>query len=553
MRFIEINGVSGIMRGVRGEEGSKMNYRDLLKKKGYQGIPMLLRIGDEFVELSNEAIDTEPMDYKVVSTDNPSGNRAYERSVCFLLVRAVNKINPEARVTIEHSISRGLFCELTGMKPTRRVLQLIRQEMRALVDNDLPIVPKVVTKAEAIRIFRKMGQDEVVTLFQTAEFQEIKLYELDGMTGFFYGPLAANTGDLKYFDLVPYHEGFVLVYPSQSIPDRVPEFYVQEKLYEIFRETGDWDMILGVTNLGELNQAILKGGGKRIISVAEGLHEKKYASIADSIKKKGDVRIVLIAGPSSSGKTTSSKRLAVQLMVNGMKPYPIEMDNYFVDRDKSPVLADGSFDFESIHAIDLKRFNDDVRRLIAGETVTPPYFDFKLGKSLPGSVSVTIPKDGIMIIEGIHGLNPLLLSDVEEKHKFKFYVSALTQMNMDQHNRISTTDVRKIRRIVRDHRRRGWTSEDTLIQFARVSEGEKQNIFPFQEHADEMFNSTLVYELAVLKKHALPLLTEIPMGSPAYDEARRLISMLNFVQDLPDELIPANSILREFIGGSFFD
>lgn len=530
-----------------------MNYRDLLKKNGYEGMPMLLRIGDEYVELSNEAHDGEPMDYKVVSTDNPSGNRAYERSICFLLIRAVQKINPEARVTIEHSISRGLFCELSGLSASRSVLASIKQEMKDLVAKDLPILPKTVEKAEALRIFREMGYHEIVTLFETAEFQEIKLYELDGMTGFFYGPLAANTGDLRHFDLIPYKAGFVLMYPSQTIPDRVPDFYSQEKLYEIFRETGDWDVILGVTNLGDLNQAILKGDGKRLISVAEGLHEKKYAAIADAIKQKGDVRIVLIAGPSSSGKTTSSKRLAVQMMVNGMNPYPIEMDNYFVDREKSPKLPDGSLDFESIHAIDLKRFTEDIRRLIAGETVTPPYFDFKAGMSGPGSHQLTIPPDGIMIIEGIHGLNPELLSDIADKYKFKFYVSALTQLNMDRHNRISTTDVRKIRRIVRDHRRRGWSSEDTLIQFAKVSAGEKQNIFPYQEQADEMFNSTLVYELAVLKKHALPLLTGIKPDSPAYDEARRLIAMLNFVLDLPDELIPANSILREFIGGSFFE
>ena len=530
-----------------------MNYRDLLKKNGYKGLPMLLRIGDEYVELSKEAHAGESMDYKIVSTDDPSGNRAYERSICFLLIRAINKINPKARVSIEHSISRGLFCELFGLEATSAVLAAIKEEMTKLVEADLPIIPKEVEKAEAIKIFRKIGHEEIVRLFETTEFTDIKLYELDGLTGFFYGPLAATTGDLKLFDLVKYKAGFVLMYPSQSIPDRVPEFYSQAKLYDIFRETGDWDLILGVTDLGELNQTILNGGGKRIISVAEGLHEKKYAAIADDIKKRGNIRLVLIAGPSSSGKTTSSKRLAVQMMVNGMKPYPIEMDNYFVDRDKSPVLPDGSLDFESIHAIDLKRFNADIRRLIAGETITPPTFDFKQGLSLPGTVQLTIPKDGIMIIEGIHGLNPALLSDIAERYKFKLYVSALTQLNMDLHNRISTTDVRKIRRIVRDHRRRGWSSEDTLIQFAKVTAGEKLNIFPYQEEANEMFNSTLVYELAVLKKHALPLLTQIKNGSPAYDEARRLVAMLNFVLDLPDELVPPNSILREFIGGSFFD
>ena len=530
-----------------------MNYRDLLKENGYDGIPMLIKIGDEYVELSKEYAQDEAMDYKVLSTDHPAGNRAYERSICFLLIRAVHAIDPDARVTIEHSISRGLFCELEGMEVSTHTLTLLKEEMAKLVKRDLPFLPKQVKKGEAIRIFTEIGHEEVARLFRTAEFESIKLYELDGLTGFFYGPLAASTGDLNLFDLIPYKTGLVLMYPSQTIPNRVPDFYTQEKLYEIFRETGHWDSILGIDTLADLNQIIMEGGEKRIISVAEGLHEKKYAAVADAIKKKGDVRIVLIAGPSSSGKTTSSKRLSIQMQVNGMKPYPIEMDNYFVDRAKSPLLPDGSLDFESIHAIDLDRFNEDIRRLMKGETVIPPVFDFMQGLSLPGHTPLTIPEDGIMIIEGIHGLNPTLLEDIEGRYKFRLYVSALTQLNMDRHNRISTTDVRKIRRIVRDHRRRGWLPEETLEQFEKVRKGEKEYIFPYQELADEMFNSTLVYELAVLKKHALPLLLNIKKESPAYDESRRLVAMLNFVQDLPDDLIPANSILREFIGGSFFD
>lgn len=530
-----------------------MNYRDLLKENGYDGIPMLLEIGDEYVELSREYSQEHEMEYRVVSTDHPAGNRAYERSICFLLIRAVHTVNPKARVIIAHSISRGLFCELEGLDMNPHTLSRLKDEMTKLVERDLPIVPKQVSREEGLRSFRELGHDEISALFETAEFQSIKLYELDGMTGFFYGPLAAATGDLTLFDLIPYKNGFVLMYPSQTIPNRVPEFYSQEKLYQIFRETGEWDAILGVTTLADLNRTILEGDAKRIISVAEGLHEKKYAMIADTIKQRGDVRIVLIAGPSSSGKTTSSKRLAIQLMVNGMKPYPIEMDNYFVDRSRSPVLPDGTLDFESMGAIDLERFNEDIRRLMNGETVIPPVFDFKGGRSLLGKESLTIPKDGIMIIEGIHGLNPALLSEIPDRYKFKFYVSALTQLNMDCHNRISTSDVRKIRRIVRDHRKRGWSPEETLQQFRLVTQGEKQNIFPYQELADEMFNSTLVYELAVLKKHALPLLRKIAKDSPAYDEARRLSAMLEFFRELPDDLIPANSILREFIGGSFFD
>lgn len=530
-----------------------MNYRDLLKENGYDGIPMLIKIGDEYVELSKEYAQDEAMDYKVLSTDHPAGNRAYERSICFLLIRAVHIVDPKAQVSIEHSISRGLFCELEGMEVSTQTLDRLKEEMAKLVKRDLPFVPKQVEKEEAIRIFTELNQEEVARLFETAEFESINLYELDGMTGFFYGPLAATTGDLKLFDLIPYKRGLVLMYPSQSIPNRVPEFYTQEKLYEIFRETSHWDSILGVESLADLNQMIREGGDKGIISVAEGLHEKKYAAVADAIKKRGDVRIVLIAGPSSSGKTTSSKRLSIQMQVNGMKPYPIEMDNYFVDRAKSPRLPDGSLDFESINALDQDRFNEDISRLIKGETVYLPVFDFKQGLSLPGREPLTIPEDGIIVIEGIHGLNPTLLADIENRHKFKFYVSALTQLNMDRHNRISTTDVRKIRRIVRDNLRRGWLPEETLEQFEKVRRGEKENIFPYQEQSDEMFNSTLVYELAVLKKHAMPLLLNIKKESPAFDESRRLVAMLSFVMDIPDELIPANSILREFIGGSFFD
>lgn len=529
-----------------------MNYRDLIKLNGYRGLPMLLKIGDELIELSAAAPDELP-EYQVLSTDHPAGNRTYERSICFLMVRALAKLLPEARVVIEHSISRGLFCELSGAEMTAELLDRLKIQMNQLVQAQLPIIPKVVDKARALELFSENGRDEVVALFETVGFNDIKLYELDGTTGFFYGPLAANTGDLPLFDLLPYQTGFVLMYPSQTIHDRVPEFYSQEKLYKIFRETGEWDAILGITYLGELNRAIQTYDGKRIIGVSEGLHEKKYAHIADRIKQKGNVRIILLAGPSSSGKTTSSRRLAIQLMVNGMKPYPIEMDNYFVDRDKSPMLPDGSFDFESIQAIDLERFKEDIRLLLDGQTVIPPRFDFKQGLSLPGDHPLTIPEDGIMIIEGIHALNPELLNTIDEKVKFKIYVSALTQLNMDSYNRVSTTDVRKIRRIVRDHRKRGWTSEETLELFSKVTQGEKVNIFPFQDQADEMFNSTLVYELAILKKHALPLLTSINKESGVYDEARRLTALLEFVGDLPDELIPANSILREFIGGSFFD
>lgn len=528
-----------------------MNYRDLLQESGQAGRPMLLWMGDDYVELTEAALPDAQ--YEVRSTEDPAGNRVYERSICFLMIRALHAINPQWRVHIEHSISRGLYCELVGQAATPEIIHQIKFKMQELMAQKLPILPHLLDKEQAVVRFQESGHQEVADLLQGVDFEEIKIYELDGLFGFFYGPLAANTGDLDLFDLVPYHEGFVLMYPSLDQPRAVPQFYPQEKLYEIFRETGDWDEILGVQTLSELNDLIDQGQGQRIAAVAEGLHEKKYAQVADAILAKKGARIVLIAGPSSSGKTTSSRRLAIQLMVNGIQPYTIEMDNYFVDREKTPKLPDGSFDFESIHALKLADFSRDMKALLAGETVTPPVFDFETGLSKPGTESLTIPENGVIIIEGIHGLNPELLADIDDAYKFKFYVSALTQLNMDFHNRISTTDVRKIRRSIRDHHKRGWKPEETLEMFVRVIKGEKANIFPYQEQADAMFNSTLVYELPVLKKHILPLLLEIPKSSPAYDEAKRLITMLQFVRDLPDDLVPANSILREFIGGSYFD
>ncbi|PKK39059.1 Uridine kinase [Clostridiaceae bacterium JG1575] len=527
-----------------------MTYRDFLKEKGKGPMPMLVRVGEEYLELTQEMRSEA---FEVISTDQSAGNRVYERTLCFLLVRALYSLDQKARVHIEHSISRGLFCELHGLEANEETLGQIKNKMHELVLKNHPIRPKCLSKREAMAVFGAQGQDEIVTLLAHAKVEEVKAYELAGLVGYFYGPLAAQTADVPLFDLVGFGSGFVLMYPSLSIPDRVPRFSPQEKLYEIFRETGEWDRILGVSTVGALNEVIDEGGGKRIMAVAEALHEKKVAEIADAIKKRGDVRVVLMAGPSSAGKTTSSKRLAVQLMVNGLRPFPIEMDNYFVDRDKTPLGPDGTFDFESLHAINLERFNEDIKRLMAGETVTPPIFDFQSGLSVPGREVITIPKDGIIILEGIHGLNPELLCAIPERNKFKIYISALTQLNMDDHNRISTTDVRKLRRIVRDHRKRGWKPEETLALFNKVMQGEKKNIFPYQEQADMMLNTTLVYELAVLKKHALPLLLDIPRTSPVRFEADRLITLLRFVRELPDEAVLSNSILREFIGGSFFD
>lgn len=528
-----------------------MRYIDFIRQSDFKGRPMLAKKGFRYFELSDEAEDS---DFEIITTETMEGNRVYERSIIFLFLAAVEKLYHGVRVNVEHSISKGLYIEFIKEFDDENIELKIKEKMQELVKRDIPINKTSMHPMEANELFKKVKYLDKVDLFETVPKDlTIDVYELDGVFGTFYGALTTHTGYLDLFDIVKYKKGYVLMYPSLSEPHSVPGFYAQDKLYKIFKETSEWDEILGVGKLGSLNKMIEKGEGKRLISVAEGLHEKKYAYIADRIVSKENIKIVLIAGPSSSGKTTSSKRLSVQLMVNGRSPHPIEMDNYFVNRVDTPLLPDGSYDYESLRAIDLDTFNRDIRDLLEGKAVTPPKFNFKTGEREPGTHTIQIPEDGIMIIEGIHALNPKLLSNIEDKYKFKIYVSALTQLNIDYHNRVSTTDVRKIRRMVRDHRTRGYSSDETLTLFKKVTKGEKENIFPFQEEADEMFNTTLVYELPVLKKHAVPLLLEIPEESPNYYEARRILTMLSFVTDLDDKYIPLNSVLREFIGDSFFD
>lgn len=528
-----------------------MNYREYLKEKNEIARPMLICRQGIYQPLQTE-VTSETEEFTVVSTEHPAGNRAYERSLCFLLARSLYELDPKARLVIEHSISKGLYCEILGEGNDRAIIQRLEERMAELVRQERPILRHLLNQEEAMKIFQDQGQEELVALFKTVPMDELEVYEIDGYFGYYYGPLAANSRDLDLFALKPYEEGFILRYPSLDHPHGVPPFKPSPNLYEIFRETGEWHSILGITTIADLNKAIEEGKGRDLVAVAEALHEKKYAMIADAILARKTVRVVLMAGPSSAGKTTSSKRLAVQLRVNGLEPYTLEMDNYFVNRHETPLGEDGKPDFEALTAVDLERFNRDVKDLLAGKTVTPTIFDFTDGLSKPGEKSLTIPENGIILIEGIHALNPSLLDNIPREAKFKIYISALTQLNMDFHNRISTTDVRKLRRSLRDFQHRGWSAEETLQLFHGVIAGEKKNIFPYQEEADAMFNSTLVYELAILKKHVAPLLAEISPQSPSYDEARRLLTILHFIHDLPDEVVPSNSILREFIGGSFF-
>lgn len=537
---------------IKGLENIILKYIDIIKKSGYKGRPMLVKKGSVYHELYEE---TEDMNFEVITTNTMEGNRVYERSIVLLYIAAVRKLFEGSRVRVEHSISKGLYTEIDNLNmPKEEAGAKIRDLMRKMVERKSSINRTVMKFDDAIKLFSEKGFEDKVSVFRTGEKREtIDVYDIEGEIGTFYGPLTVNCEYLDLFDVVDYQKGFVLMYPSLSQPYQVPRFKKLDKLYEIFRETGEWDEILGVSEVGALNTEILGGNSKTLVSVSEGLHEKKFAQIADAIVKKGNVRIVLIAGPSSSGKTTSSKRLSVQLLVNGIKPVPVEMDNYFVDREKTPLLPDGTYDYESIKAVDLEAFYKDISALINGQEVVMPKFNFKTGKREEGTEVTKLPENGVLIIEGIHGLNPQLLKEIDEKYKFRLYVSALTQLNLDHNNRVSTTDVRKLRRLIRDFRTRGYSSDQTLTLFRKVTIGEKKYIFPFQEYADAMFNTTLVYELPVLKKQAEPLLRAITEESENYHEAQRLLNILSFIRPVDEDLVPDNSVLREFIGKSFFD
>ena len=483
------------------------------------------------------------------------GFRMYQRSLSFVLMKAVRDLFPKAKLRIEHSISKGFYCELVKNPPLQaeEVLK-IADRMREIIKADLPFKRKQLPTQEAIKIFEENGLIEKVRLFKTRPTLFTSVYMLDNQEDYFYGYLVPSTGYLKIFDLLPYYDGMLLRFPSQEHPEELGEVIEQQKLFEIFQEYKDWGEILGVGTIGSINEAIKNKKASELIKVSEALHEKKVAQIADKISKQGDVKLVLIAGPSSSGKTTFSKRLAIQLKVLGINSFPISTDNFFVDRERTPTDENGDYDFESLYALDLDLFANVMNSLIAGKPTQIPYFDFQDGKTFyKDEPPVTLGKNGVLIVEGIHGLNPELSKNIDDKFKFKIYVSALTTLGIDSHNRIPTTDNRLIRRMIRDYQYRGYSPVDTLKRWASVVRGEKKNIFPYQENADVMFNSALLYELSILKKYAEPLLKMVPETEKEYAEARRLIKFLSyFVTCNNDDEIPPTSILREFLSGSSF-
>ena len=479
--------------------------------------------------------------------------RNNSRTLQFIFIKAVLDLYKDAIVTMEHSIGKWVFGEIHKKEPlTEQEVNNIKQEMQKLIDKNYPIKRIKVKREEAIKIFQNYGMTDKVKLLQQTGFKVVTLYELDGRYDYFYGPMWESTGVIKNFDVKFYNGGFILGYPTDENLMVVNKFVEQRKLTNIFRETEKWLNILGIGEVGSLNEKISNGQLIDLIMISEALHEKKIAQISDMINEKKEIKAVFVAGPSSSGKTTFANRLAIQLKVNGLNPIPISLDNYFVNREDTPRDENGEYDFESIKSIDVKFFKDQMKELFEGKEVEIPIFNFLTGYREKSGSKVKMPKNGILIIEGIHGLNPILTSSLDENNIFKIYISALTQLNLDNHNRISTADVRRVRRIVRDSLSRGKNAEETLLMWPSIKKGEEKNIFVYQEEADVMFNSTLVYELCVLKKKALEELDKVGADSSVYDEVKRLKAFLGFFDEIDKGLVPENSILREFIGGSIF-
>lgn len=487
----------------------------------------------------------------VTMTDR-DGKRAYRRSVTILLQKAVYNIcKKNAWVRVCYSLGDGYYCEIEGMELTQALLNSIKEEMLRLVEQDIPIKKESVKTEYAVELFHEFGMRDKERLMSYRRSSRVNLYSLDGMVDYYYGFMAPATGYLKWFDLEQYEEGFVLLLPNK-IGNVVEPRLTSHKLNCTLRDSKEWSSMLGVGSVGALNDAIAQGRGEEIILLQEALMEERIGALAAQIASTHDKKFVMIAGPSSSGKTTFSNRLSIQLRAKGLNPHPIGLDDYYVDRDKCPRDENGEFDFECLESIDVEQFNKDMSRLLNGEEVLMPSFNFKTGKREYRGRKLKLTDKDILIIEGIHGLNDKLSYTLPAESKFRIYISALTQLNIDEHNPLPTTDGRLLRRIVRDNRTRGTNAHETLAMWASVRRGEEKNIFPFQESADVMFNSALVYEMAVLKVYAEPLLFQIPKDSPEYLEAKRLLKLLDYFLPLPTEGIAQNSLIREFVGGSCF-
>ncbi len=491
-----------------------------------------------------------------LTTATRSGHKTYERGAILLMLKAFYAIADSEKlqnVFIKHSLGDGVYCEADGIEVTEELLSCVEQYMKELVGKNLPFEKRSVDTSEALKIFEHYKMYDKKRLFEYRRVSKVNIYALDGFEDYFYGYMPETTGVLKYFALIKYDRGFLLQIPNQKTPDVIAKLPNRPKLFAALQEATEWGRLVDVDTAGALNDVIAHGGAQELIQVQEALQEKKIAEIAGQIEEDRSKKFVLIAGPSSSGKTSFSHRLSIQLRTYGLKPQPIAMDNYFKDRKDTPLDENGKYDFECLEAIDVDQFEHDMLALLEGKRIELPSFNFVIGEREYRGDFRQLGPDDILVIEGIHGLNEKFLHTLPDESKFRIYISALTQLNIDEHNRISTTDGRLIRRMVRDARTRGTTAEKTIAMWPSVRRGEDRHIFPFQEKADVIFNSALIYELAVLKPYAEAILFGIPKDVPEYVEAKRLLKFLDYFIGIGCEGIPNNSLVREFVGGSIFN
>ena len=495
----------------------------------------------------------KPKDVEFLDITSPSGSRAYTRSLFFVLCKAVHDLYPEGSVVIDIPVSNGYYCDLhLDVEVTPEVVAGIREQMQQIIDAAIPIHRREVPTEEAIELFRQRRTHSKVRLLETLGSLYTTYYEIDGYADYFYGSMLTNTAQLHLFGLEPYYDGALLRIPWVENPAELAPMIWQDKMFDIFQEHHRWQKIMGIGTVGAFNKAVDEGHANEIIQVAEALQEKKIAQIAEQIAERKQVRLVLLAGPSSSGKTTTCKRIATQLAVNGIRPVMISLDDYFVDRENTPRDETGDYDFESLYALNLPLLNEQLTALFRGEEVKLPKYNFQSGKSTRNGKLLRLRENEVLVVEGIHALNPELTASIPAAQKFRVYASALTTILLDTHNYIPTTDNRLLRRIIRDHKYRGCSAQDTIRRWPSVRRGEQKWIFPYQEEADVMFNTAMLYELAVIKKQAEPVLEEVPENCPEYAEAYRLRKFLRYIKAVDYDKLPPTSLLREFIGGSSF-
>ncbi len=489
---------------------------------------------------------------ELLDISNADGMRIYIRGLLYVMSKAFEELYPKAEVGVEYQLSNSMFCTIKNMEITDEILEEVHKKMQEIVDKNIPIIKKQFTKQEAEEIYKNVDTVKGRLQLENKSKKKFSLYYCEDYFNYFYGVMPISTGYMRIFEIQKYSNGFLIRYPSKKDITKVPDFIDNQKLLQALADYEKIHKVLNIETLTKLNRAIRDGKAKDIVMLDEALHEKKISRIADSIAEKKDVKMVLIAGPSSSGKTTFAQRLGLQLQLNGLKPVTISVDNYFVEREQTPVDSDGKYDFEAIEAVDMKLLNEHIERLLNGEEVEMPTFNFTTGSKEYKGNKIKLGKDDIIVMEGIHCLNDRLTAQIPRNKKFKVYISALTVLNIDEFNRISTTDSRLIRRIVRDSNFRSYSAIHTLKMWDSVNRGELKNIFPFQEEADAMFNTSLIYEICVLKKYALPQLEAIDNRSIEFSEAKRIREFLKYFEDISDDLVPTNSLLREFIGGGDF-